>query len=109
MRRPAPAIGDDETLDQILARQPTETGGRRIKDGVAVRTRYLAAFGTMTLAGGAALSVDLETDFAAQAGTSKRVCHKDRSAESRVVKECVSTCRSRGATIHYKKKSTGSK
>src|SRR3546814_19305239 len=76
MRRPAPAIGDDETLDQILARQPTETGGRRIKDGVAVRTRYLAAFGTMTLAGGADLSVDLETDFAAQEGTSKRVCHK---------------------------------
>src|SRR3546814_4432093 len=81
MRRPAPAIGDDETLDQILARQPTETGGRRIKDGVAVRTRYLAAFGTMTLAGGADLSVDLETDFAAQAGTSKRVCHKARSEE----------------------------
>src|SRR3546814_11622104 len=41
MRSPAPAIGDDETLDQILARQPTATGGRRIKVCVAVRTRYL--------------------------------------------------------------------
>src|SRR3546814_19111497 len=30
----------------------------------------------------------------------------DRSEERRVGKECVSTCRSRWATLHYKKKKT---
>src|SRR3546814_6429811 len=59
--------------------QPVEAGRRRIEDGVAVRARYLAAFGTMTLAGGAEFSVDFETDFAAQTGTSKRRCHRGPS------------------------------
>src|SRR3546814_18839949 len=35
---------------------------------------------------------------------SAHVCHGARSEERRVGKECVSTCRSRWAPYHYKKK-----
>src|SRR3546814_14241858 len=79
MRLPSLANGNGETLDQNLDRQPVEAGRRRIEDEVADRARYLAAFGTMTLAGGAEFSVDFETDFAAQTGTSKRRCHRGPS------------------------------
>src|SRR3546814_13604283 len=76
MRSPALAIGNGETRDQILARQPVEAGRRRIEDGVAVLARYLAASGTMILAGGADFSVALDTALAAQTGTSQRPCHR---------------------------------
>src|SRR3546814_12368413 len=59
---------------------------------------------TLFMCAGAIYVATHKTEISEMDGLGRRMPFTYRSAERRVGKECVSTCRSRGSPYHYKKK-----